>query len=64
MRTETFPTLTDSTRMVTRTIYYDSPSGYDVEVYKVEGAPHSWHVKDVETHEVVWRFFSRYLHTK
>lgn len=61
MRTETFPTLTDSTRLITRTIYYDAPSGFDVEVYKVGGAPHSWHVKDVNTHEVVWRFFKQYL---
>ncbi len=61
MRTETFPTLTDSTRTITRTIYYDAPSGFDVEVYKVGGAPHSWHVKDVNTHEVVWRFFKQYL---
>lgn len=61
MRTETFPTLEDPERMVTRTIYYDSPSGFDVEVYKVGGAPHSWHVKDIATHEVVWRFFKQYL---
>lgn len=61
MRTETFPTLTDSTRTITRTVYYDAPSGFDVEVYKVGGAPHSWHVKDVNTHEVVWRFFKQYL---
>lgn len=61
MRTETFPTLTDSTRTITRTIYYDAPSGFDVEVYKVGGAPHSWHVKDVNTHEVIWRFFKQYL---
>lgn len=61
MRTETFPTLTDSTRTITRTVYYDAPSGFDVEAYKVGGAPHSWHVKDVNTHEVVWRFFKQYL---
>lgn len=61
MRTETFPTLADSTRTVTRTIYYDAPSGYDVEVWRVEGGKHSWHAKDVGTHDVVWNFFKRYL---
>lgn len=64
MRTETFPTLTDSTRTVTRTIYYDSPSGFDVEVWRVEGGKHSWHAKDVGTHDVVWNFFKRYLLSK
>lgn len=61
MRTETFPTLNDPTRNVTRTTYYDSPSGFDVEVYRIEGGAHSWHVKDIDTHNVVWRFFSKYL---
>ncbi len=61
MRTETFPTLNDPTRTVTRTTYYDSPSGFDVEVYRIEGGAHSWHVKDIDTHNVVWRFFSKYL---
>ncbi len=41
MRTETFPTLNDPTRTVTRTTYYDSPSGFDVEVYRIEGGAHS-----------------------
>ena len=61
MRTETRPTLADSARLITRTVYYDAPSGYDVELLRVQGAKHSWHAKDVATHEVVWQFFSRYL---
>lgn len=61
MHTESFPTLADSTRMVTRTIYYDAPTGYDVEVWRVQGGKHSWHAKDVATHEAVWNFFKRYL---
>lgn len=64
MRTETFPTLADSTRTVTRTIYYDAPSGFDVEVWRVEKGKHSWHAKDVATHDVVWNFFKRYLTAK
>lgn len=61
MRTETRPTLADSTRVITRTIYSDAPTGYDVEVLRVQGGKHSWHAKDVGTHDVVWEFFSRYL---
>lgn len=60
-RSETFPTLADSTRMVTRTIYSDSPHGFDVEVYRIGGGPHSWAVKDVPTHELIWNFFKKYL---
>lgn len=58
---ETFPTLNDSTRSVTRRVYSDSPFGYDVELYRIEGGAHSWGVKDVATHEIIWRFFKRYL---
>lgn len=61
IRTETYPTLADSTRNIVHTIYSDSPSGYDVEVLRVEGAKHSWHAKDVGTHDVVWNFFKKYL---
>ncbi len=61
MRTETFPTLNDSSRRVMRTVYSDSPSGYDVELYRIEGGPHSWGVKDLATHEIIWRFFKKYL---
>ena len=61
MRTETFPTRNDPTRTITHTIYSDSPTGYDVEVYKIEGGAHSWGVQDIATHEVIWEFFKRYL---
>lgn len=61
IRTESLPTLSDPARIVTRTVYYDAPSGYDVEVYRVHGAPHSWHVKDIPTHDIIWRFFKQYL---
>lgn len=57
IETETFPTLEDSTRMVTRTVYGNAPSGMDVVVYEVEGGPHSWHAKDVPTSEIIWKFF-------
>lgn len=60
-KTETFPTLQDTTRTVTRTVYSDSPQGIDVELYRIEGGSHSWGVSDVKTHEIVWRFFSQYL---
>lgn len=57
MATDTFPTLTDSTRMVVRTVYGDAPSGMDVVLYEIEGGTHSWHAKDVPTSEIIWQFF-------
>lgn len=59
--TDTFPTLKDSTRMVIHTVYGNSPSGKDVEVYEVQGGPHSWHAKDLPTSEIIWQFFSKIL---
>lgn len=59
--TDTFPTLADPERIVTHTVYGGAPSGFDVEVYRIQGGPHSWAVKDLPTHELIWRFFSRYL---
>ena len=55
--TEVFPTMSDSTRMITKTVYGNAPSGMDVVVYEVEGGPHSWHAKDLPTSEIVWKFF-------
>ncbi len=57
--TDSFPTLSDSTRLVIHTVYGNSPSGKDVEVYEVQGAPHSWHAKDLPTSEIVWKFFEK-----
>lgn len=60
-RTETFPTLSDPSRTVTHTVYSGAPTGFDVEVFRIGGGQHSWGVKDVPTHDVIWDFFSRYL---
>lgn len=57
METDSFPTLRDSTRMVTRTVYGNAPSGMDVVLYEVDGGPHSWHNKDLPTSEIIWKFF-------
>lgn len=57
METDSFPTMRDSTRMVTRTIYGNAPSGMDVVVYEVDGGSHSWHSKDLPTSEIIWKFF-------
>lgn len=58
---ERFDNVSDSTRSIEKIVYGASPFGYDVELYKIEGGGHSWAEKDVETHELIWRFFSRYL---
>ncbi len=57
IETDSFPTMRDSTRMVTRTIYGNAPSGMDVIVYEIEGGSHSWHNKDLPTSEIIWKFF-------
>ena len=57
METDSFPTLRDPERMVIRTVYGNAPSGMDVVVYEVQGAPHSWHAKDMPTSQIVWDFF-------
>lgn len=57
MESDSFPTLADSTRMVTRTVYGNAPSGMDVVVYEVDGGPHSWHAKDLPTSRIIWDFF-------
>lgn len=61
MSVDTFPTMRDPERIVTRTVYGDSPSGCDVVVYEIEGGKHSWADKDVATARILWDFFSRYL---
>ncbi len=58
---ETIPSKSDPAREVTRYLYSDSPIGMDVEVYEIEGGSHSWGNKDVETSEIIWRFFEQYL---
>lgn len=61
MSMETFPALSDSSRMVIHTTYGNAPSGKDVEVYEVQGAPHCWHEKDLPTAEIIWQFFRKTL---
>lgn len=46
---------------VVRYRYGNAPSGRDVTLYRVEGAGHSWHAADLDTGELLWEFFSRYL---
>lgn len=46
---------------VTRYHYGNSPSGADVELIEIYGAPHSWHAKDLDTGTLLWEFFSRYV---
>ena len=61
MTVDQYPTLNDSTRLITRTIYGDAPSGMDVVVYEVDGGKHSWHAKDLHTSQIIWDFFKQYL---
>lgn len=61
MSTDTIPLLNDSTRFASRTIYFDSPQGCNVELWRIHGGKHSWFKKEVATHDVVWRFFESYI---
>lgn len=61
VKEECFPTLKDEKRMVTHTVFTSSPYGFDVELYRIEGGPHSWGTGDLATEEIVWRFFSRFV---
>lgn len=61
IETEIFPTLRDPERKVVKSVYKGSPMGYDVELYKIEGGPHSWGDKDVPTAELIWSYFSRFV---
>lgn len=61
MQTDTVPLLADSLRVAERTVYSGAPSGKDVVVYRVNGAKHSWHNKDLPTAQIIWDFFKRYI---
>ena len=61
MVTDSVPTMRDPNRYAIRTVYSGSPSGKDVIVYRVQGAKHSWHAKDLPTARIIWDFLSRYL---
>lgn len=41
--------------------YYDGVNGSEVLLYEVIGGKHSWHLKDINTCEEIWKFFSRYI---
>ena len=41
--------------------YYEGIGGCEVRLYEVTGAPHSWHLADMDTCEEIWSFFSQYL---
>ena len=59
--TDTIPSKRPDLQPVIRYRYSDSPSGADVELYKVTGGKHSWHAADLDTGDILWNFFSRYL---
>ena len=61
MREVSMPLLSDSTRMVTRTVYSDSPHGCNVELWRVQDGSHSWFKNELATHDVIWDFFREYL---
>lgn len=64
MTIDTFPTKSDTSRMVKQTSYSDSPSDCDVIIYEIEDGKHSWADDDVDTSKILWDFFSRYLMNK
>ena len=61
MSTDTFPSKRDVSRLVTRIVYGDAPSGCEAILYEIEGGKHSWADEDVDTSKILWDFFSRYL---
>lgn len=61
METDSFPTLRDPQRQVIHTRYSGAPTKHDVELYQVQGGPHSWHNKDLPTAAIIWSFFRRTL---
>ena len=61
MTVDSIPSLTGDGRMLTRTVYGDSPSGKTVILYEVDGGKHAWHSKDIDTGETVWQFFESVL---
>ncbi len=61
LEVDTIPSKRPEEHPVIRYRYSDSPSGADVELYEVTGAKHSWHASDLDTGEILWQFFSRYL---
>lgn len=41
--------------------YLGGDDGIEVRLYEVQGAKHSWHLKDMDTCEEMWGFFRQYL---
>lgn len=58
---EIIDNLSDSQRKIEKILYTDSPNGNEAVLYKIEGGQHSWAEKDINTSELVWSFFSRWL---
>ncbi len=60
--TDTIPSKRGSKGHITiRHKYSGGLNGTQVWWYKVIGAPHSWHAKDLNTGEDVWGFFKQFL---
>ncbi|MCI2108344.1 MAG: alpha/beta hydrolase-fold protein [Bacteroidales bacterium] len=61
MSSESIPSLSDPARKITITTYDGSPSGKEVVLYEVDGGTHCWHDKDIDTGEIILRFFESTL---
>ncbi len=61
MTSSSFPAHKDPDRKVECTAYTNGPEGFDVLLYRIEGGKHSWGTDIVNTHELVWEFFARYV---
>ena len=48
-------------RPIVRHKYLRGDQGTEVWLYEVKGAPHCWFTDDMDTGEVLWEFFSKYL---
>lgn len=61
-RTDTVPSKDPhSTHYIIRHFYEGAPSGNDVQLYQVVGAPHCWHNQDIDTGEEIWKFFRKFV---
>lgn len=61
MSSKTIPSISDPARKITITTYGGSPYGKEVILYEVDGGTHCWHDKDIDTGEVLVRFFEKSL---
>lgn len=64
LTTDTIASKTNPGRKITRYLYSGAPSAMDVVAYEIDGGTHSWADKDLDTGEIICRFFAPYVRKK